>query len=114
MVLRYSTQIPEPFPGEYKDEPVEFTTKEEWLKLINFANEEIPAMPEAEIHKRISALKSIAGAPHYSFNLSMNNDPKFMELIEHVYDTTLNGGAINRITILEDYLAGKGIPPRRL
>ena len=107
MVLSYTEKSLIDLPPKYEDERVEYVSKEEWLKLIHFNNEDIDTMSEDEILQRIAALKSIEESPHLSFNWTLNNDPKFKEFVTSVYDNTLNGGAGYKIYILEKFMAGK-------
>jgi hypothetical protein len=114
MILCYYEQSQKYISEKCHNEPVEYITKQEWMSLIHFDNDEISTMPKNEIQRRISALKSIVEAPHYSFGLSQKDNPKFMETVRGTYDATLNGSASYKISILEDFIAGKGIPQSRL
>lgn len=110
MILTYTDQNTHDFSESCMHEPIMYLSKEEWLKLIHFNNEDVDSMSEVEIHRRIAALKSIEESPHLSFNWTLNNDQKFKKFVTSMYDNTLNGSAGFKIYLLEKYLAGKKAP----
>ena len=112
MIFSYTEQSLRDLPPKYEHERVEYVSKEVWLRLIHFNNEDIDSMSEDEILQRIAALKSIEDSPHLSLNWTLNDDPKFKEFVTSVYNNTLNGGAGYKIYNLEKYLAGKKFPDR--
>lgn len=104
MILSYREQREVMASPKYRNEPVVLIPKEEWLKLVNYKEDEIVGLTHEEIRRRIDALKSIEEAPHYTFTPEHFKDPKNAKMIEQMYDETLNGGAGNRIFLLEKLL----------
>lgn len=111
MILDYRSQDQNTIAEQRQHEAIENISKEEWIRLVCFIDEDIPRMTSAVIPQRIAALKSIVETPHFSFNWELNNDPKFNEFVSTVYETTLNGQAGYKIYILEKYLISKSAQP---
>ena len=106
MILSYPEHRQIAIAEKHQHEGIEYITKEEWLRLVHFNEVDIPSMSSEEIPRRIAALRSIEDSPHFLFNWDLKNDPKFMEDVALVFDTTLNGHAGGKIYMLEKYLAG--------